>query len=57
MPLGKPRKQQDVAFALMVSLGMEVLNVFAQCSPQGVLASTMSLDKHSSLADLIQRSA
>jgi hypothetical protein len=25
MPLGKPRKQQDVAFALMVSLGMEAV--------------------------------
>jgi hypothetical protein len=35
----KPRKQQDVASALMISLGMVVLNIFAQCSPQGALAA------------------
>jgi hypothetical protein len=34
----KPRKQQDVASALMISLGMVVLNIFAQCSLQGALA-------------------
>jgi hypothetical protein len=33
-----PRKQQDVASALMISLGMVVLNIFAQRSPQGALA-------------------
>jgi hypothetical protein len=32
-----PRKQQDVAFALMIALSMEMLDIFAQRSPQGVL--------------------
>jgi hypothetical protein len=43
MPHGKPRKQQDVASALMISLGMVVLNIFAQCSPQGALAEQNEL--------------
>src|ERR1700704_2468642 len=33
-----PRKQQDVGLPLMISLGMVVLNVFAQRPPQGALA-------------------
>ena len=33
-----PGKQQDIAFPLVIPLSMEVLDVFAQCSPQGALA-------------------
>ena len=33
-----PGKQQDIAFPLVIPLSMEVLDVFAQCSPQRALA-------------------
>ena len=33
-----PGKQQDIAFPLVIPLSMEVLDVFAQCAPQGALA-------------------
>jgi hypothetical protein len=39
----KPRKQQDVASALMISLGMVLLNIFAQYTPQGALAEQNEL--------------
>ena len=33
-----PREQQDVALPLMIPLGMEIFDIFAQGSPQGALA-------------------
>ena len=33
-----PREQQDVALPLMIPLGMEMFDIFAQGSPQGALA-------------------
>jgi hypothetical protein len=33
-----PRKQQDVALPLVVTLGMEMVNIVAQRPPQGALA-------------------
>lgn len=33
-----PRKQQDVALPLMIPLGMDMIDVFAQRPPQGALA-------------------
>jgi hypothetical protein len=33
-----PRKQQDVALPLVIPLGMEMLDIVAQRSPQGALA-------------------
>src|SRR5882757_6881893 len=33
-----PRKQQDVTLPLVISLGMEIFDVFAQRPPQGALA-------------------
>ena len=33
-----PREQQDIALPLMIPLGMEMFDIFAQCSPQGALA-------------------
>src|SRR5262249_25909895 len=31
------REQQDVALPLMISLGMEMFDKFAECAPQGAL--------------------
>ena len=36
-------EQQDVAFALMISLGMVVPNIFAECSPQGAFSEQNEL--------------
>jgi hypothetical protein len=33
-----PREQQDIALPLVIPLGMEMFDIFAQCSPQGALA-------------------
>jgi len=33
-----PREQQDIALPLMISLSMEMFDIFAQCSPQGALS-------------------
>ena len=52
-----PREQQDVALPLMISLGMEMVDILTQSSPQGALAGRITLDKHSSFTDLTQRSA
>ena len=38
LPIGCPRKQQDVALPLMIPLGMEMFDILAQGSPQGALA-------------------
>src|SRR6266851_8964883 len=38
LPIVCPRKQQDVTFPLMISLGMEMVNIVAQCPPQRTLA-------------------
>ena len=49
-----PRQQRDVALPLVVSLGMEMVDVFAQRPPNRI-----TFDGHSSLTDLTltQRSA
>jgi len=31
-------EQQDVALSLVIPLGMEMVNIVAQCPPQGALA-------------------
>jgi hypothetical protein len=60
-PLGMavrvPRKQQDVAFPLVVPLGMEMVDVVAQRAPQRVSPNKITFDRHSSLTNLTQRSA
>jgi hypothetical protein len=33
-----PRKQQDIALPLMIPFSMEMLDTFAQCSPQRALS-------------------
>ena len=38
MAVRRPRKQQDVAFPLVIPLGMEMVDVFAQRPPQRALA-------------------
>jgi hypothetical protein len=38
LPIVYPRKQQDVALPLVVSLGMEMVEIVAQCPPQRALA-------------------
>jgi hypothetical protein len=38
VPIRCPRKQQDVALTLVISLGMEMLHVFAERPPQRWLA-------------------
>jgi hypothetical protein len=38
LPIRRPRKQQNVASSLMISLGVEMLDVVAQRSPQRRLA-------------------
>jgi hypothetical protein len=43
MPYSNGRKQQDVAFALMIALSVEVRNVFGECSPQGALTEQNQL--------------
>ena len=57
MDVRTPREQQDVARPVMIPLGMEMLDIFAQGSPQGALAKEDHLDKHCSFTDLTQRSA
>jgi hypothetical protein len=51
------REQQDVVLPLMIALSMVMLDVFAQCAPQGALAERITLDRHSSFTHLTQRSA
>src|ERR1700730_2232572 len=43
MPYSNGGKQQDVAFALMIALSVEVRNVFGECSPQGALTEQNQL--------------
>jgi hypothetical protein len=43
MPYSNRWKQQDVAFALMIALSVEVRNVFGQRSPQGALTEQNQL--------------
>jgi hypothetical protein len=38
LPIGYPRKQQDIALPLVIPLGMEMVDVVAQRPPQGALA-------------------
>ena len=38
LPIRHPRKQQDVALPLMIPLGMEMVEIVAQCPPQRALA-------------------
>jgi hypothetical protein len=57
LPTVCSRKQQGVTLPLVVPLSMEMFDVFAQRPPQGALAEEITLDKHSSLTDLTQRSA
>ena len=47
-----PRKQQDVALPLVIPLAMEMVDIVAERSTRRI-----TLDKHSSLIDLTQRSA
>src|SRR5258708_6965232 len=37
LPIVYPRKQQDITFPLMIPLGMEMVDIAAQCPPQGPL--------------------
>jgi hypothetical protein len=39
-----PREQQDIALPLVIPLGMEMFDIFAQCSPQGALSPTIVAD-------------
>jgi hypothetical protein len=51
------REQQDVTLALVVPLGMIMLDVFVQRPPQGALAQEDHLGQHSSFTERTQRSA
>ena len=55
LPIVFSRKRQDVTLPLMIPLGMEMVDIVAQRPPQRSLAEG-TLDKHSSLTDLTQRS-
>jgi hypothetical protein len=57
LPIGYPRKQQDVALPLMIPLGMEMVEIVAQCPRNERSPKRITLDRHSSLTDLTQRSA
>jgi hypothetical protein len=60
LPIRRPRKQQDVALALVVPLGMEMVDKVTQRPPQRRNERSpmrITLDKHSSLTDLTPRSA
>jgi hypothetical protein len=52
-----PRKQQDVPLPLVIPLRMEMFDVFAQARRKERSPNRITLDKHSSLTDLTQRSA
>jgi hypothetical protein len=52
----RARKQQDVALPLMIPLLMEMIDIVAQRPPQQRSPKRITLDKHSSLIDLTQRS-
>ena len=51
------REQQDVTLALVIPLGMIMLDVFVQRPPQGALAQEDHLGQHSSFTERTQRSA
>ena len=52
-----PRKQQDVGLPLVIPLGMEMIDVFAQRPPKVCSPNRITFNRHSSLTDLTQRSA
>ena len=51
------REQQDVALPLMIPLGMEMFDIFAESAPQGALTEENHLGQALSFTDLTQRSA
>jgi len=51
------REEQDVALPLMISLGMEMFDVFVQRPPQGALTEENHLGQALLFTDLTQRSA
>jgi len=57
LPIGYPRKQQDIALPLVIPLGMEMLDIVAQRPPQGALAEEDYLGQALLLDRLTQRSA
>ena len=58
LPIRRPRKQQDVALPLMIPLGMEMVDIVAQCPPQRALAEENNLGQALlSFSDRTQRSA
>ena len=54
--VGIAREQKDIALPLVIALGMEMFDIFAESAPQGALTEE-NQDKHSSFTDLTQRSA
>jgi hypothetical protein len=57
LPIRHPWKQQDVALPLVIPLGMEMVDIVAQRPPHERSPNRITLDRHSSLTDLTQRSA
>src|SRR5664280_695029 len=55
--LRDPTEQQDIGLALMIPLGMVMLDVFAQRPPQGALTKENDLRQTLVLTDLTQRFA
>src|SRR5882672_6035845 len=51
LPIVCPRKQQDVTLPLMIPLGMEMVDIVAQCPPQRALAE----EDHYGQAHLLDR--
>jgi hypothetical protein len=50
-------EEQDVALPLMIPLGMEMVDIVAQCPPQRALAEEDDFGQALLLTDLTQRSA